>query len=108
MLSIGNKHYVRLKEMQHTYEIECKAWVDDQEAIREKLHQKYSYREKYTKDDTYYRFPGQDRVFRIRRQKNSAIITMKEKSRQNGMEENLEIEFSVSRFPSIFSVYISI
>lgn len=82
--------------MKNTREIECKAWVDYPEIIRNKLRELYTYRTSYTKNDTYYRFPGRKESFRIRHQENGTIVTMKKKSRQNGFENNLEIEFSVS------------
>lgn len=82
--------------MKKTFEIECKAWVDDPEELRKKLNEKYEYKTKYTKEDTYYNFPGRKNAFRVRLQENSTIVTMKRKSRLHGIEENLETEFTVS------------
>lgn len=82
--------------MTRTYEIECKAWVDDPEGLRKRLHERYTFRTTYLKDDTYYQFPGRKQTFRVRNQDDGFIVTMKEKSRKDGMEDNLETEFSVS------------
>jgi len=82
--------------MNKTYEIECKAWVDDPEVLRQELKQRYTFKTSYLKDDTYYNFPGRKQTFRVRKQGNDSIVTVKKKSRENGIEDNLEMEFNVS------------
>jgi predicted adenylyl cyclase CyaB len=82
--------------MKDTYEIECKAWIDNPEEIRKKLREKYTFTGEYTKNDTYYHFPGGQETFRVREQPSTTIVTMKKKKREKGIEKNLEIEFSVS------------
>ena len=82
--------------MKKTFEIECKAWVEDPDALRVELNNRYEYKTSYIKDDTYYHFPGRAETFRIRRQEGQSIVTVKKKSRENGIEENLETEFTVS------------
>ena len=81
-----------------TVEIESKAWVEDPDALRKELEKRFHFRTSYVKDDTYYTFPGQERSFRIRKQGKENIVTIKKKFRSNGMEENLEKEFTVSDF----------
>lgn len=82
--------------MNDMYEIECKAWIDNPEEMRKKLREKYTFTDEYTKNDTYYQFPGRKETFRVRKQPSKTIVTMKKKSREKGIEKNLEIEFSVS------------
>ena len=82
--------------MKNTYEIECKAWVNEPQEMRKKLQDRYTYKTSYTKHDTYYQFPGRKDTFRIRIQGDETIVTVKKKTRQNGIESNLETEFTVS------------
>jgi predicted adenylyl cyclase CyaB len=77
-------------------EIESKAWVDNPEELRKSLREKYSYIGEYIKNDTYYTLPGKSETLRVRRQDDDCIVTFKKKSREGGIEENLETEFTVS------------
>jgi len=78
------------------YEIEIKAWVEEPEALRKLLGESYSYVRSYVKEDTYFQFPGKKETFRLRKQGEENIVTMKKKYREHGIEENLETEFTVS------------
>lgn len=78
------------------FEIEIKAWVEKPEPLRKLLGKTYSYVRSYVKEDTYFRFPGKKETFRLRKQGEENIVTLKKKHREHGIEENLETEFTVS------------
>ncbi len=86
-------------------EIELKAKIADPAAIRGKLEGFMAYQGTIEKDDEYWIVPlavkdpslfgGSFRV-RIRREPSQVLVTFKEKSYQEGLEVNKEVEFGVS------------
>jgi adenylate cyclase class 2 len=77
-------------------EIEVKSWIDDPEEIRKILDERFTPLGEYSKYDTYFRFPREERYFRLRTQEEKLIVTLKQKSVHDGVEENEETEFTVS------------
>lgn len=93
------------------WEIELKTAVDDPHGLTQRIVSLGAKRERsYVKYDRYYRIGervGSDSVqdFRLRVDDGRAIVTIKEKSRKNGVETNRENEFSVSD-PQAFDAFV--
>ncbi|MFO7849417.1 MAG: hypothetical protein R6V67_05615, partial [Spirochaetia bacterium] len=85
-------------------EVEIKAWVDNPEAVRRFLRENSRFAGTYVKEDTYFcrisSGAGQEKngetLFRLREQGGVSVVTLKEKSRKEGVEVNREHEFTVS------------
>ena len=87
------------------FEIEMKAWVDDPEKLERRLYETAEYQSSFHKRDRYYRYPEgapvQGKTIRLRTDGDTVFVTTKDKSVVNGMEENREIEFTVSDYHAI-------
>lgn len=83
------------------YEIEMKAWVDDWEALEATLRDRCTFERSFRKEDRYFASPDGEGLFRVRSDgrradaATRAYVTSKEKDVHDGMERNLEREFSV-------------
>jgi predicted adenylyl cyclase CyaB len=80
------------------YEIELKAWVEDWAALETRLRATCEFVREFRKSDRYFRSPAgaeRDTSFRLRRDNGAAVVTFKEKRPRDGIEYNLEREFSV-------------
>ena len=81
-------------------EIEMKAWVDDPAALKERLRKLCAnFLREYKKSDTYFHLMDGDRLkqeLRLRSDGDDTIVTLKEKQVRQGLEVNVEREFSVS------------
>lgn len=77
-------------------EIEVKSWIDDPGNVRKELDRRFTVVGEFSKHDTYYTFPDGSRYFRIRAEQGKHIVTMKRKTRNQGIEVNDETEFTVS------------
>jgi adenylate cyclase class 2 len=81
------------------FEIELKAWVDDYVSLENTLSKLARFEHSFYKKDEYFILPrGSDgaKTIRIREENEKVYVTMKKKTIRDGMEENEEIEFSVS------------
>lgn len=84
-------------------EVEIKARVSSPDSLRENLHQRFGESSRFKRFDQYFRRQGDafDHV-RLRRevsetrQGESALITYKDKRLVAGVEQNLEIQFTIS------------
>jgi adenylate cyclase class 2 len=91
-------------------EVELKAWISDPEAIRERLRRLGTERRSYIKEDRYF---GTGDVpegarYRIRRDGDAWICTVKDKRIADGIEENREIEFTVSDGDAFEAMLVSL
>ncbi len=88
------------------YEIEMKAWVDDFDRVKDQLSLNYEFINKFDKEDTYYINELLEKTFefRLRSVNKNFIVTTKKKNVINGMEVNVEEEFSVSD-PQLFEKF---
>lgn len=81
------------------YEVEMKAWAGDWERLERWLRDHAVFERSFRKEDRYFRSQGRTRapgqVFRLRVDDGGACVTFKEKSVREGMELNMEREFSV-------------
>jgi adenylate cyclase class 2 len=79
-------------------EVELKAWISDPEAIRGRLRRLGTERRSYIKEDRYFGTGDapEGARYRIRRDGESWICTVKDKRIAEDIEENREIEFTVS------------
>jgi len=84
------------------FEIELKVWVDDPQALEASLEEIALFVAAYDKKDSYFTFPGENngtaRTLRLRREGEVVTVTMKEKRVVEGIEQNVEEEFTVSSF----------
>lgn len=90
------------------HEIELKVRVDDPAALEEKLKGSCVFVRTYDKFDTYYSYPcgpEEGKAFRLRKDGGGCIVTVKEKKVLNGIEHNMEREFSVSS-EELFTYFI--
>lgn len=86
------------------YEVEMKAWVHDWERLEGWLRERCRFERSFRKEDRYFRapqracedLPEETQLFRLRMDDGGACVTFKEKSVLEGMERNLEREFSVN------------
>ncbi len=87
------------------FEIEMKARVDDPEELEGRLHETAVYQSSFHKRDRYYRYPEcapvQGKSIRLRKEGDITYVTSKDKSVVDGMEENREIEFTVSDYDAV-------
>jgi len=74
-------------------EIELKIRLEDPDAFRTRLETKAQRKGSYHKVDTYFRGPAGS--FRLRESDGKAIVCLKEKTIEQGMEVSLETEFQV-------------
>lgn len=87
--------------MSTAYETEMKVWVDDWAAVEAALRARATFRGQFVKEDRYFRSadptlaPPRGPTFRIRTEGGTATVTFKEKSRERGVEFNVEREFVV-------------
>ena len=95
-----------------TYEIELKVRVDNPLHLKTLLDEKCEFKKAYDKLDVYYSYPGEAgsiaarakagerggrvKAFRVRKDGDGCIITIKEKRIEAGIETNLEREFTTS------------
>jgi len=79
-------------------EVEIKAHVDDYSALTARLHEIGTFRREYIKEDYYFsRTPTpKESRFRLRDDGGEWICTAKQKALVDGVEQNVEREFSVS------------
>jgi predicted adenylyl cyclase CyaB len=79
-------------------EVELKAWISDPEVIRERLRHLGTNGRSFVKEDRYFGTGDapEGARYRIRRDGEAWICTVKDKRIVAGIEENREIEFTVS------------
>mgnify|MGYP006302421491 CR=1 FL=1 len=75
-------------------EVELKARVDNITELRESLDSLGIFEGEYRKEDIYYGW-SREPLFRLRRQGGLGVVTLKDKSIVDGIEESREIEFHV-------------
>ena len=87
-------------------EVELKAWIFDKQKIEAILRQKCKFIREYKKKDIYYKHPaGKKRKgFRVRNEGESVTVTFKDKNIKDGIEMNVENEFTVSD-PDAFTLF---
>ncbi len=82
------------------FEVELKAHIDNTGLISRKIRDipELEFSGSYIKSDTYFSLPEEPLLtqFRLRVLKDSALVTKKRKTLQDGIEVNEEIEFGVS------------
>lgn len=84
------------------FEIEVKARVTDVDALRAKLHAVSRGVYSFVKEDLYFAVPEAPRgtveftLFRLRRENGDAIVTHKKRTMIGNVEENREVEFTVT------------
>ena len=80
------------------YEVELKAWIDDWDAVKARLHEECLFIRDFRKADRYFSRSGEperETSFRVRLDNGGAIVTFKDKSLRDRMEYNQEREFTV-------------
>ncbi len=78
-------------------ELEIKAHIEDSDAIAAALDRLGVFQRNFEKDDRYYGAAGSQLTqFRLRADDGDSVCTFKEKTIDNGLEENTEVEFVVS------------
>ena len=78
-------------------EIEMKAWVTEEAALRARLQDHCRFVRSFVKEDSYWHIPDEhERRFRLRIDAGRTICTLKQKRLKSGLEINREIEFSIS------------
>lgn len=76
-------------------EIELKAWVEAPDKIKHKLESLYGEAEDFIKNDIYYIYrnisDGLEQAVRLRSESGGNVVTVKQKTLEDGVEINNEI-----------------